>query len=233
MFVCCYCSKNYKREKSFNKHEQQCKKKNDTTSKPQILKQTIIKNSFNNSNDSKQTNIEMMFYQLLEENKKIRYKLEQVENQLKTLKYNTKKNINDYLNDLTEEAIDLSVFIGNVQISYQDFLQFKKDGFIKGYTDLFKKYLDDSEKQSPFAAFNHKKNTVYVYSNEKWNPLNDTQLNKIIKKFQAVYITHFGTWKNEAERENISKIISQLTGSNERDKSIKKIKNNIYEFIKQ
>ena len=122
---------------------------------------------------------------------------------------NNKFNMNIYLNEKCKDAMTLSDFIDNLQISDEDFETTRTEGIISGLTDIFTKELRNLDvRKLPIHCSDIKRETFYIKEENEW--VKDDGKKSILSraidkakgkanKFLPVLIDdHQNCWKSES-----------------------------------
>jgi len=122
---------------------------------------------------------------------------------------NNKFNMNIYLNEKCKDAMTLSDFIDNLQISDEDFETTRTEGIICGLTDIFTKELRNLDvRKLPIHCSDIKRETFYIKEENEW--VKDDGKKSILSraidkakgkanKFLPVWIDdHQNCWKSES-----------------------------------
>jgi len=126
-----------------------------------------------------------------------------------TTNNNNKFNMNIYLNEKCKDAITLSDFIDNLQISDEDFETTRTEVIISGLTDIFTKELRNLDvRKLPIHCSDIKRETFYIKEENEW--VKDDGKKSILSraidkakgmanKFLPVWIDdHQNCWKSES-----------------------------------
>lgn len=93
---------------------------------------------------------------------------------------NKKMTINVYLNEQCKDAMNLSDFVNNLNISIEDLLYTKEHGYMKGISNIFVKHLKDLDPNvRPIHCCDKKRLLFFVRDENKWQK--DQQNKKIDK----------------------------------------------------
>jgi len=122
---------------------------------------------------------------------------------------NNKFNMNIYLNEKCKDAMTLSDFIDNLQISDEDFETTRTEGIVSGLTDIFTKELRNLDiRKLPIHCSDIKRETFYIKEENEW--VKDDGKKSILSraidkakgkanKFLPVWIDdHQNCWKSES-----------------------------------
>ena len=82
---------------------------------------------------------------------------------------NNKFNMNIYLNEKCKDAMTLSDFIDNLQISDEDFETTRMEGIVSGLTDIFTKELRNLDvRKLPIHCSDIRRETFYIKEENEW-----------------------------------------------------------------
>ena len=117
--------------------------------------------------------------------------------------------MNIYLNEKCKDAMTLSDFIDNLQISDEDFETTRTEGIVSGLTDIFTKELRNLDvRKLPIHCSDIKRETFYIKEENEW--VKDDGKKSILSraidkakgmanKFLPVWIDdHQNCWKSES-----------------------------------
>jgi len=91
-------------------------------------------------------------------------------------------NIQFFLNETCKDAINVSDFIENIKIDFDDVENVGRKGYITGITDMIVRNLSElGMTKRPFHCTDVKRETIYIKDNDKWD-----KDNEIKEKFQKV-----------------------------------------------
>jgi len=210
-FVCVVCKKKYKHQSSWSRHQTKCL---ETYTKSVELEQEMLKNiafsaiSKNPKNDnleeikqkikelekdkeknSKDELIMTMIKQQSETMELLKQSMRANENMSKNVGNNNNNtiSINLFLNENCKNAMNLTDFIQNMNVSLED-LEFSKDnGFVKGVTNIFTKQLQDLDPtERPIHCSDKKRLQFYVKEDDVWQK--DTNNEKIDRTITNIKI---------------------------------------------
>jgi hypothetical protein len=176
-YVCDACNKSYKYQSGLSRHKQKCSKN-----------ETDIIVSDNQSIDKKEEVTTEMVMNLLKTNRELQ---DIICNQNKEIIELAKQprnqiiNIENYLNIECKDAINMSDFINQIQITLEDLLYLGNNGFSKSVQNLMMNSLKDMEQtKRPIHCVNKKKKTLYIKDKDKWEKDKDQeQIRQVIHKF--------------------------------------------------
>tara|TARA_A100001015_G_C14974533_1_gene706628 strand:- start:401 stop:1141 length:741 start_codon:yes stop_codon:yes gene_type:complete len=148
---------------------------------------------------------------------------------------NNKMTINFFLTDSCKDAMNLEDFLSKIEVSLDDLLFTKDNGYIKGISNIFVKNLKEIQAtQRPIHCSDKKRLQFYVKDENKWD--RDTKNKKIDKTIGVIakkQIQQIKMWEKEnpnwAENDELTleyvKMIQRVMGNVDNvdeDTSIKK-----------
>jgi len=153
---------------------------------------------------------------------------------------NNKVSINFYLNEICKNAINLTDFIENLKVSFEDLTYTKTYGYVKGISNIFVKQLKDMEPtQRPIHCSDNKRLKFYIKDDNQWNK-DDTheKINKSIDDLTCKQINLIKDWEKTHPDYKTStplllewhKMVQEVIGGLDNEK--KQIKRNIGTTIK-
>jgi hypothetical protein len=236
----CICGKSYKDRSGLWKHKKNCTGPDNnllyidknTQLTPELVLKLIEQNK-----ELQQT--------LIDQNKTI------IELAQKAGSYNTTNtncinnktfNLQVFLNETCKDAINMSDFVNQIQISLSELEDTGKLGYAEGISKLFIKNLNDIDyKERPLHCSDSKRETIYIKEDNKWtkDDENKTSLTKAIKQVANKNIKQISEWQkahpnySDPESKDNDKymkiILNSMSGSTkeESDKNYEKIARNI------
>jgi hypothetical protein len=233
---CNKCGKKYNHRQSLHRHKKTC--------------QSLI-NAISNTEDSKNENknnstLENCIMLLIQENKDFKNMLIENQKQVTTLipkignnntqnnTQNNNFNINFFLNEQCKDAMSMNEFIDSIEISMQDLIKTKDEGFASGISNIFIKGMSKlSPYQRPLHCTDVKRETLYV-KNDKWEKdVTKEKITDSIKSVSAKQFKHINNYKdanpdfmqNDKKREEYFNILKNTTEpiENNSNKIIKNI----------
>jgi hypothetical protein len=238
----CACGKQYKHRQNLYAHKKKC----------QYLINAISNTENINNENKNNSTLENCVMLLINENKDFKNLLiESLKNQgastsitgnnntINNTKNNNNFNINFFLNEQCKDAMSMNEFIESIEISMQDLLKTKDEGFASGISNIFIKGMSKlSPYQRPLHCTDVKRETLYV-KNEKWEKdVTKENINNAIKSVSAKQFKHINNYKdanpdymqNDKKREEYFNILKNTTEpiENNSNKIIKNICPTIY-----
>lgn len=226
--TCDICGKNYRYKSGLSRHRKKCQESMEQMEQSIVIstehqdKKTIFENHQQQISDLKS---------LLE---KTIEKQQDTINQLipkvgNTTNYN-KMTVNVFLNEKCKNAMNLTEFVEQLNLSFDDVMYTRDNGYIKGITNIFMKNLIDMEPTDrPIHCSDQKQLSFYVKDENQWEQ--DNQHEKIdnsiatitrkqiqqIKEWEAQH----PNWANSEEETNMymELVKESMGGFNETEKN--------------
>jgi len=190
----CECGKKYKFRQGLHKHKKFCNK----TKVANEIKQSIetpnnmvefIINIVKSNEEIKQLMVDQMKQHMetqkqhLEAQKQLIEIVKEPRNMINSNNtQNNHFNIQFFLNETCKDAINVSDFIENIKIDFDDVENVGRKGYITGITDMIVRNLSElGMTKRPFHCTDIKRETIYIKDNDKWD-----KDNEIKEKFQKV-----------------------------------------------
>ena len=212
-FACEKCGKGYKHRSGLSRHRINCDidqiefvdslpfygNSNDN-----------IKNPQNEMSDAKDLKIKELEIELLKKDTEmLRDKLKNKDDIIDILKTkgngntnnfnncNNKITLNVYLNEHCKNAMNLTDFVNQIQISLEDLEYSKKNGFAKGITNILSKQLNDlNPTERPIHCSDLKRLQFYVKDEGKWEREGaNEKIDKTIKNVRMRQLDKLKDWE--------------------------------------
>ena len=237
-FLCNLCGKNFKERTGLWKHSKKCKEntddENNSSEEDNVLtdKQLILM-LLKDNNEFKNM--------MLEQNKTI---MNLAEKAGTNNSYNNNKtfNLQVFLNETCKDAINLSDFVNQIQISINDLEETGTLGYAEGISKVFIKNLNDIDyNMRPIHCSDSKREILYIKDDNQWSKDDEqkSNLTKAIKQVAHKNIKQISEWQklnpdysnpDSKQNDKYQKIIlNSMSGSTkeESDKNYEKIAKNI------
>jgi len=190
----CDCGKVYKHISSLCKHKKTCKilvKSNDVQISKDITPELIIE-IIKQNKELQQT--------LIEQNKTILELAKNTGSNTNYINSNNNKtfNLQVFLNETCKDAINLTDFVNQIQLSVTDLEETGKLGYAEGISKVFIKNLNDIDfTQRPIHCSDSKREILYIKDDNQWNKddENKTHLTKAIKQVANKNIKQINEWQ--------------------------------------
>ena len=144
---------------------------------------------------------------------------------------NKKMTINVFLNQECKNAMNLTDFMENLNVSLDDLEYTKEHGYIKGISNLFVKHLQDLDPtERPIHCSDKKRLQFYVKEENKWEKdKNHQKIDKTIEDITVKQIKRIKEWEkqhpdylhNDKLLQEWHKMIQQMTGSGDEVERLK------------
>jgi len=225
-YICEHCDKSYKSMNYLNRHKQYCKKSNFSSGSETL------------NNDDLKT----MFMTIMEENKELQNKLIELAKEPKIVNNNITNNkqfnIITFLNDDCKDAFNLTEFIQNFKITFEDLHHIEKYGYIQGVKDSLIRSLSQMEQtKRPIHCTDPKRKHFYIKENNEWDKdSRHCKINSAINMYNNVQLKTLLEWKkdpslnkDEKYQDRLNQIICEVSSmyQEEGDKIRNKIVNEI------
>jgi hypothetical protein len=220
-YVCNHCGKIYKYQSGLSRHNITC-----------------------NKSLNKVDNITSeLFLKMVNQNNKLQERLLVLSNKPNIVNvHNKRMTINVFLQTQCKDAMNLSDFINNVNISLDDLNYTSDNGYIKGISNILYKNLEIIKPtERPFHCSDKKRSMFWIKEEDKWEKDNK-QFGNSIDKISHKQIKQIKEWEksypnwNESDKETemYLKMIQHVMGGNdneEREKNKESIIRNISSSI--
>ena len=226
-YICSNCNKQYKDNSGLWRHSKKCCK--ETNTKAQELIQYLIKEN----SEFKQL--------LIDQNKQLSSNAGH-----NTINSNNKTfNLQLFLNETCKNAINLSDFVNQLQVSMNDLEETGRLGFSEGISKLFINGLKQMDiPDRPLHCSDLKRETIYIKDNNQW--LKETTENKLlinaIKQVSNKNIKKISEWTKENPEYNDSsskqndkylKIVCESMSGSTKEESDKNYEKIVQKILKE
>ena len=190
----CECGKTYKYSQGLSKHKKTCRDMN------------IVLHKDSEATTNKTSTLVEMFLKMIEENKEIRNTFveqsdkllelaKQPKTNIQTQNNNTTFNVLNYLNTECADALNLTDFVNQIQITFEDLLLVGNKGFISSIEHSFVDKLKSLEQtKRPIHCTDKKRKSIYVKEDNKWN--RDRKHDKISNALDGISSKQYKTLSN-------------------------------------
>jgi hypothetical protein len=113
--------------------------------------------------------------------------------------YNNKMSINIFLNQKCKNAMNLTDFVDQLQVSLEDLIYTKNHGYVKGISNIFVKQLQDMKPtERPIHCSDRKRLQFYVKDEDTWKKDNiHSKIDKSIEDITILQIKQIKQWEKE------------------------------------
>ena len=237
MYKCDICEKIYKTRGGLYKHTNNKHTKNTNISISNTTEnhEPLLEGSGGEGGQLKQ-----LIETLIDENKKLHEKVNKIADKPNTIINQTNNNqktfnIIQFLNTDCKDAMNLTDFIRDLVITFQDLEQIEEHGYLSSVKDSLIMSLNTMEKNKrPIHCTDIKRRQFYVKDDDKWEKdTSQYKLDKAIGQFNITQLKTLSNWKkehpewieNDDQQNKVNKLNSELTSlySNEGEKLKNKI----------
>jgi hypothetical protein len=245
-FLCNLCGKNFKERTGLWKHSKKCKEISDDEDNS-----IEFENDNDNSNKDNLTDKQLILM-LIKDNQEFKNMMMEQNKTIMNLaekagtnnSYNNNKtfNLQLFLNETCKDAINLSDFVNQIQVSIGDLEETGTLGYAEGISKVFIKNLNDIDfNMRPIHCSDSKRETLYIKEDNQWSKDDEqkTNLTKAIKQVAHKNMKQISEWQklnpeysnpDSKQNDRYQKIIlNSMSGSTkeESDKNYEKIAKNI------
>jgi len=187
----CECGKSYKHNSSYHRHINKCKMNRVDSS---LILKLINENITLQKQNSDQTKIHQQ--QLLEQQKQISDMIPRIGNTT-----NNKFNLNIFLNETCKDAMTLTDFVNNLEITLGDLDMVGEHGYMKGVSEIFIKGLRQMDiTKRPIHCSDLKREILYIKQDElEWKKehVDKQQVTDAIHKIHNNNFKQIKNWTEE------------------------------------
>jgi uncharacterized protein YneR len=246
-FTCQYCKKNYKYRSGLSRHVQTCKKKfefNLDDEGEKTMENTEITHHVGNEVAS--GDMTELINIIKEQQKQLSESHQLIEKVIKETvprigNNNNNISINVYLNEQCKNAMNLTDFVDDINVSLEDLAYTQKHGYIEGITNIFTKKLKDlSPSERPIHCSDTKRLQFYVKDDDEWTKDDQhIKLDKSLKEVKMKQIKQLKQWEDlnpgyltdDALLNKWQLMVKEIIGPEDKKKNIQKNMNIIKKQI--
>jgi hypothetical protein len=229
----CSCGKEYKYDSGFYRHKKTCSFKHTEETQSDIKQLTTV------------------ILELVKQNGEFKEQLVQLakqagHNTTHTNSHNTNKfNINVFLKEKCKNALNISEFVSQLNVSIKDLEETGRLGFSEGISKIFINGLKQLELYDrPLHCNDAKRETIYIKNGDEWTKDNDdkTMLTNAIKEVAHKNIKQINEWKkinteysdpDSKQNDNYLKIVSESMSGSSKEESDKNYVKIIKKLVKE
>ena len=186
--ICCKCNKQYKDNSGLWRHKKKCISQTNEKEDDNDMKTTDLINYLMKENSE--------FKQLLiDQNKQILLNAGHSHNTINS--HNKTFNLQVFLNETCKNAINLTDFVNQLQVSINDLEETGRLGFSEGISKIFINGLKQMDIPGrPLHCSDIKRETIYIKDNNKWLKETDEKplLINAIKNVSSKNIRQISEW---------------------------------------
>jgi hypothetical protein len=206
LYICEKCKKEYKHRQSYFRHKKNCFCYHDQNAqnvqKSKNVQNEIIEYSNKEFSSTKELHsiIKKQSEQIDELTTILKDVVPKIGNNVtnnNNIIVNNKMTLNMYLNEECKDAMNLSDFLNQLRITEDDLHYTRKNGYVKGMTNIFEKNLlkMDSNKR-PLHCSDQKRLQFYVKDEDKWDKDKELEaLNHTLSEITTKNINQLRIWK--------------------------------------
>ena len=206
-FKCILCKKVYKYKSGLSRHRKKCKMTNNENVETGEISYHLSQNDEVQKKSNEDSVMANAILKLVEQNgEMMKCMKEQNAEMMKCMKEqsivnqnNTTNNIsiNFFLNEQCKNAMNLTDFINQLQVSLEDLQYSKNNGFIEGVTNIFTKQLQDLKPtERPIHCSDKKRLQFYVKDNDTWQKdENNTKIDETIYNIKMAQTKKLTEWE--------------------------------------
>ena len=148
--------------------------------------------------------------------------------------------INLFLNNYCKDAMNMTDFVGKLQLTMEDLLYTKDNGYVKGISNIIVKNLQDLKPtERPIHCSDKKRLHFYVKDENKWEKDETNKINESISAIRNKQIKQIKEWEkehpnwntNDEETELYAKMVQEVMGYGCGSKNKEDIKKEISESV--
>jgi len=226
-YVCNLCNKKYKYNSGLSRHIKKCHSEDNTPYYYSTENFSEAEKSLLEKQQKQIENLQKLLQNTLEQNKNT---MDSLIPKLGNNTFNTTNNkmtINVFLNEQCKDAINLTDFLNQLELSLEDLVYTNKNGYEKGISNIFVKRLTDLKPtERPIHCTDRKRLQFYVKDEDKWEK--DVEHEKLEKSIQTItkkQIKQIKEWEqshpnwnnDDKETEMYMTMIKQVMGSNDNE----------------
>ena len=257
-FECIFCNKKYKYMSGLSRHRKKCKEdpenfcgENDNVTQKLPSESNLKKGTTLFAKKEKQDDEislkEILMQQLKQQHETIELLKQSIETNKEMMpkignNNNNTSSINLFLNEQCKNAMNLTDFINQVQVSIEDLQYSKNNGFVEGVTNIFAKQLQDLKPtERPIHCSDKKRLQFYVKDDDKWSKdSNNEKIDETIYNIKMKQTSKLTEWEKlhptYAQDPKLlnewQQILNSMTEDiSQRDKVKDKLKRNLAEHV--
>ena len=117
-----------------------------------------------------------------------------------TINNNQKFNLNFFLNNTCKDAMNMSEFIENLDVNFNDIEYIGRNGYVNGMTNMILSRIKELDvTKRPLHCTDLKRETMYIKDNDEWNKdtPDNTQLRNMVKIVAKHNQYQFPLWREK------------------------------------
>jgi len=219
--MCLFCNKIYKHKSGLSRHKKKCKKNPENKLKMATFSEKVtMSKKIENPKEKKvvensaffsadQTDTSILFELVKQQKEQMEMQNKTIELLKESIQTNTEMmpkignnnnntiSINVFLNENCKDALNITDFVQNIQLSLEDITYTNKNGFAKGITNIITNQLKDiSPIERPLHCSNNEKLQFYVKDENKWEKDDgDQKFDDIMSQLRLKQIQTLSKWE--------------------------------------
>ena len=185
---CKTCGQNYKTISGLWKHSKKCSQQDKTKMLVEMIKQDEnVKDYLMEQNKLLISQLSEQNKTLIEQNTKL-FEIAQTNkgNNVNMINSHNKFNINVFLNETCKDALNLTDFVNQINLSVSDLEETGKLGYAEGISQVFIKNLNGIDyTKRPIHCSDSKREILYIKDDDQWVKESDSK-NKLTKAIKTV-----------------------------------------------
>ena len=202
-FGCKFCTKEYKYASGLSRHKKKCKKDPANVVEKMVkLPKSYHRVTETTKSDESFSLRHLLIQQIKQQNETIALLKESIDTNSKIIpnignNNNNTISINVFLNKECGNAMNLTDFIDNLEVSLEDLNYSKNNGYIQGVTNIFAKQLQDLKPtERPIHCSDKKRLHFYVKDDNKWaKDSNNEKIDKTISNIKMKQTSMLTEWE--------------------------------------
>lgn len=232
-YECCYCSKNYKIRKAYDKHVIVCSIFAKSKHEKKVENEEI-------ENLPTMRELYGMIKMLMIKNEKLERQVSKMNTWI-----NNKKRINvvEWLNENNRPEMNLYEWIETIEITNEHMEYVFNHNFVEGVNLTVREIVSKDLEKIPIKAFDERDNALYVYNGEerKWELISQEQFERIFVRITKGLMNQLKFWQDRNKdrlfqngfTEKYIENVKKITGGNlTREQQHNKLKLSLYNSLK-
>ena len=169
-----------------------------------------------------------LLMKLIDTNEDLKHEIIELASKPRNVNSNNTFNLNNFLNIQCRDAMNLSDFVEQIQLTFEDLLYLGNHGFVESFKNTFVKQLKNMDQtKRPIHCTDQKRKACVVKEDDKWHKDgSDEILYKAVDKINRKQIGAFSHHAKNRDKdyladdtnlENNSKIIIEMCGYNQKN----------------
>ena len=201
----CDCGKEYKHYSGLWRHKKKCSQSSQNKSE-NILENSFVPTSTPPASFDQNIIIELLKQNqefkdlIIEQNKTIVDLAAKAGHTTNNTNSHNKFNLNVFLNETCKDAINLTDFINNINISLLEFENVGNTGYVNGISEIIVKRLKDLEyTRRPLHCTDLKRETMYIREDNTWNKdtTDNPKLKMMVERVASKNCGKLMEWREE------------------------------------